>query len=340
MTARPAYLIEAPVDRAPSPDDPLRTAIKQLRIESAIFLRAEYREAWAYESLPGRDTAQFLAPGHDSLAFFHVVAVGRCWIEVGGQKHWAEAGDVVVLPYGDQHRMGGVDHAELVPVTTFIPPPPWPQMPVIRYGQEGARTDVICGYLLSDDSLFDPALRVFPPVFVVRPPPGPAADWVRANVDFAVQQTRMGGPAFGEVSSRLPEMLLIEVLRLHLSTAPASTQGLVAALRDPVLSKALALVHAEPGRKWSVIELAAGAAVSRSVLDDRFRSVLGTAPMRYVAQWRLHVARDLLRSTNLSVAAVARRVGYEAEEAFSRAFKREYDVSPALWRLRVRPKIR
>src|SRR5918912_2244081 len=146
MTGRPAYMIEAPVETATTYVDPLRAALERLTVESAIFLRAEYHEAWAYESLSGPDTAQFLAPGNDSLAFFHVIAEGRCWVEVDGQRHWAEAGDVVVLPYGDQHRMGGVEEAEVVPVTAFIPPPPWPQMPVLRHGQDGSRTDVVCGY--------------------------------------------------------------------------------------------------------------------------------------------------------------------------------------------------
>ena len=333
MIGQPAYLIEAPVTTV----DPLRRALDRVRIEGAVFVRAEYHEAWAYESLSGPDTADFIAPGNDRLAFFHVVALGRCWVEVEGERHWADAGDVVVvLPYGHQHRMGGREPAEVVPVSTFVPPPPWTAMPVLRHGQDGSQTDVVCGYLLSDDPLFDPALQVFPPVFVVRPPPGPAADWVRANIDFAVEQTRIGAPAFGGTSSRLPELLLVEVLQLHLDTAPASTHGLVAALRDPVLSKALSLVHGAPERKWSVQGVAAAASVSRSLLDDRFRTVLGTSPMRYVAQWRMHVAQDLLASSDLSVTQVSRRVGYDAEEAFSRAFKREYGTSPGVWRLRAR----
>jgi transcriptional regulator GlxA family with amidase domain len=111
---------------------------------------------------------------------------------------------------------------------------------------------------------------------------------------------------------------------------------LVAALRDPLLRLALARVHAEPAHKWTVESLAARASVSRSVLDGRFRSVLGLSPMRYVAQWRMHAAHDLLLSSDLTVSQVARRVGYDAEAAFSRAYKREYGMSPALWRLRNR----
>ncbi|GAB3263319.1 AraC family transcriptional regulator [Nocardioides dilutus] len=320
----------------PATTHALRSALEQVRLEGAIFLRAEYQEPWAYESLTGPATAGFLAPGNDRIAFFHLIAQGRCWVEVDQQRHWADAGDVVVLAYGHQHRMGGTQPAEVVSVSSFIPPPPWPQMPVIRYGADGARTDVVCGYLLSDDVLFDPALQVFPPVFVVRPPEGPVADWVRANIEYAARQTSIGAGAPDGVTTRLPEMLLIEVLKLHLATAPTSPSGLLAALRDPVLGRALALVHGAPGHKWTVVELASAVSVSRSLLDDRFRSVLGIAPMHYVTTWRMHRAKHLLQETTQSVAAIARQVGYDAEEAFSRAFKRECGTPPAVWRLHSR----
>jgi AraC-like DNA-binding protein len=116
-------------------------------------------------------------------------------------------------------------------------------------------------------------------------------------------------------------MLLIEVLRLHLATAPALDSGWVVAVHDPVLNPALAALHAAPAHKWTVAELARSAAVSRSQLDDRFRQVLGRSPIRCLSEWRLHLARELLASTDLGVGVIARRIGYDAEEAFSRAFK-------------------
>jgi AraC-like DNA-binding protein len=69
------------------------------------------------------------------------------------------------------------------------------------------------------------------------------------------------------------------------------------------------------------------------VLDERFRSVLGLAPIRYLTDWRMHIAEDLLRTTTLPIAAIAPRVGYESEEAFSRAFKRHHGTAPSSWRL-------
>jgi AraC-like DNA-binding protein len=314
--------------------DALRGALEQLRLEGAVFLRAEYRESWAYESLPGAATAALLRPGTDRVILFHVVASGTCWIAVdGGPKFWADQGDVIVLPYGDQHSMGGVGLAESVSIASILQSPPWPQMPVIRHGQEGSQTDIVCGYLHSQDPLFDPALRVFPPVFVVRPPSGPAADWVRANIAYALEQTAVSPDGRAVLPTRLPELLLVEVLRLHLATAPAVERGWLAALRDPVLSSALALLHQSPERKWTVVELAKASAVSRSLLDERFRLVIGRSPIRYLTDWRMHLARELLVNSDVAVGGVARRVGYDAEEAFSRAFKRAYGSSPSMWRV-------
>lgn len=91
-------------------------------------------------------------------------------------------------------------------------------------------------------------------------------------------------------------------------------------------------IHGQPGRRWTVEELARETAVSRSSLDARFRQVLGLSPIRYANEWRMRVAQDLLATTELTVAAVARRIDYESEEAFSRAFKQAHGQSPSVWR--------
>jgi AraC-like DNA-binding protein len=191
---------------------------------------------------------------------------------------------------------------------------------------------VVCGYLNCDHPLFDPRLRALPPVFVVRPPEGPARDWVRASISYAVQQTALVANDRFEAPTKIPELLLAEVLKLHLASTPAEQTGWLRALRDPVLAPALAAIHASPERKWNLLSLAKQASVSVSLLDERFREVLGLAPIRYLTGWRMHVAKDLLRSSDLGVVAVAHRVGYDSEEAFSRAFKRETGLAPSSWR--------
>ena len=313
-----------------SPPVPLATALEQLRLDGAIFFRAEFTEQWSFAS-PLREITRVLHPGASSMILFHVVAAGRCWVSLeGGDRHWASKGDVIVLPYGDDYLMGGTEDAETVPILSLLERPPWASMPVVAHGAGGGRTDLVCGHLHSDDALFDPALAALPPVFVVRLADSPAAQWVEASIEYALATT--GHAVAKPVSTRLPELLLIEVLRSHLASAPAAEHGWIAALRDPVLAPAMAEMHASPNRKWTVSELAATAAVSRSVLDERFRRVLGRSPIRYLTEWRMHVAEDLFATTDLSVSAIGRRVGYDSEEAFSRAFKRGHGSPPGAWR--------
>jgi AraC-like DNA-binding protein len=325
-------IIDAQAPDGGSPPLLLRTALEQLHLEGAIFFRSELTEAFAFDSTPAA-LADVLHPGAQRVILFHIVAVGSCWVATpGGDRHWAGQGDVIVLPYGDHHTIGGLAPAPSVPIVTLLDPPPWAYMPVVRHGGGGERCELVCGWLYSDDPLFDPALRALPPAFVVRPTPGPTAGWVQASINYSLEESAPSNLSPNTISTRLPELVLTEVLRLHLATAPASDEGWIAALRDPVLAPALSLLHSAPDHRWTVAELASGAAVSRSLLDDRFRRVLGRSPIRYLTEWRMHLAEELLATTDAGVGAVARRIGYDSEEAFSRAFKRAHGLSPSHWR--------
>jgi AraC-like DNA-binding protein len=330
-----ASMSEGGVRGSGGPESPpalLRSALEQLRLEGAIFFRSELTEGFAFESTP-LALADALHPGAQRLILFHIVARGSCWVSVAdGEPHRANQGDVIVLPYGDAHTITGESPAERVSILTLLDRPPWDVMPTIRHGGGGASTDLVCGYLFSEDPLFDPAMRALPPVFVVRLTGGAAAGWVQASIAYSLEEAAPSNASTSLVSTRLPELVLIEVLRVHLGTAPAADRGWMAALRDPVLAPALSLLHGSPARRWTVADLASGAAVSRSLLDERFRQVLGRSPIRYLTEWRMHLAEECLATTDIGVASVARRVGYDSEEAFSRAFKRTHGLSPSHWR--------
>jgi AraC-like DNA-binding protein len=325
-------------DRAPAevdqdPTQALGQAVERLRIGGALFLRARYTEGWASRTVPMKDLGRFLAPGAERVLAFHVVVSGRCWFDVGNGRRWAEAGDVALFPYGQPHTMGGVEDAEVVDAGRLVAAPPWDQMPYIEHGEGGPETQVVCGYLTSDEPLFDPDLRALPPIIVVRPT-GAAADWVRISFEYALQQTQLHDGARASTPPGLVRQLLVEVLKLHLASAPATETGFIKALHDPVLAPALAQIHADPGTKWTVSTLAEAANVSPSLLDERFRTVLAMPPIRYLTTWRMHVAQDMLSSSDLGVGAIAHQVGYESEEAFSRAFKRKHGLPPGAWRSR------
>lgn len=346
MTEEPEHLIATPgaEERAVSlvgGSTVLREALERLRLTGAIFFHSVFRAPYAIDATPNQ-VAALLHPGAERLVLFHIVADGHVWItDARGDRHYAASGDVVVFPYGDDHRFSSDDPTEPVLMLSLFDPPPWDRMPFLQYGDTGEATRIVCGYLVSDDPLFDPRLGAFPSAFVVRPADDALAQWVRASVDYAMQETGRATDGASDVptviATRLPELVVIEVLKDYLSTLPAMREGWLAALRDPVLAPALAVLHESPGRRWTVADIAAEVAVSRSVLDERFREVLGRSPIRYLAEWRMHLAEELLASTDTTIFAIARRVGYDSEEAFSRAFKRGRGSAPSQWRARRRP---
>lgn len=215
------------------------------------------------------------------MILFHIVAAGECWVAVDdGIRHWASQGDVIVMPYGGRYVLGGSTPLDVTTLLDLPHPPPRDDIPVVRQGGGGERTDVVCGYLHSDHPLFDPSMKALPDVFVVRLPEGPASSWVHASVAYALEATAPSNRSPNVFATRLPELVLMEVLRVHLSAEPASARGWLAALGDPVLAPALSLIHRNPEHPWSVAELARRTSVSRSVLDDRFRRVLRQSPIR------------------------------------------------------------
>lgn len=319
----------------PNPTEPealLDDVLARIRLTGAIFLRAEYREPWAYVSPAADEMVEALHPGASRLILFHIISAGRCRVEVeGGPRVELSAGDVVVLPYGHQHRMSCPGGAPVVHLGTLLPPTPWESLPVIRHGGEGTLTQVVCGYLHTDDPLFHPFLRALPEAFRVRPPEGPAADWVRASIRYALDASSQRQAA--ATGARLSELLFVEILRQYARQSDQAER--LAALRDEVVGRALRLIHADPAHGWTLAELARRSGASRSTLGERFSALLGRSPMRYLAQWRLELAADLLRTTDTPIAGIAQAVGYASEASFNRAFKRHHGAPPARWRDRT-----
>jgi AraC-like DNA-binding protein len=138
------------------------------------------------------------------------------------------------------------------------------------------------------------------------------------------------GSAF--VVERLLEVLCAELVRSHVESAPTAVPGWIRALKDPVVGRAIARLHRDPGRRWSVELLAREAAISPSRLAARFAGSLGMSPMAYLGRWRMDVACRMLSSTDRGVEEVGRSLGYESAAAFSRAFRKTVGAAPAVWR--------
>jgi AraC-like DNA-binding protein len=121
-------------------------------------------------------------------------------------------------------------------------------------------------------------------------------------------------------------------VRAYLATLPQQQGGWLAGLRDPFVGRALALIHQDPTRAWTLDTLSRGAGLSRSALAQRFNACTGVPPMRYLASCRLQRAAQQLRESAVPVGRVAFDIGYASEAAFTRAFKREFGIAPAMFR--------
>jgi AraC-like DNA-binding protein len=122
------------------------------------------------------------------------------------------------------------------------------------------------------------------------------------------------------------------VIRRYLETLPADRTNWLAGLRDQYVGRALMALHENPARDWTLEALAQEAALSRSAFAERFTEFVGHPPMQYLTNWRMQLATNYLRNGTESVAAIANRVGYESEAAFSRAFKKVVGLPPSEWR--------
>jgi AraC-like DNA-binding protein len=191
----------------------------------------------------------------------------------------------------------------------------------------GAATAVLCGFLGCDRRAFEPLFNSLPPMFKA------ALGTQHQNlVQFALAETLDDRPGAACLRVRLAELLFMGALRAYMQTLPADATGWLAGLRDPLVGRALRVLHAQPCRRWTVDELAAAIASSRSVLAERFRNIIGEPPMHYLTRLRMQLAARRLGDSRQSIACVADEVGYDSSAAFQRAFKRCFGVPPAAWR--------
>jgi AraC-like DNA-binding protein len=94
-------------------------------------------------------------------------------------------------------------------------------------------------------------------------------------------------------------------------------------------------MHQHPGKPWTLESLATDLGMSRSAFAARFSALVRQTPMQYLTACRIEQARQMLRETRLSIAAIAEKVGYGSEAAFGKAFKRRVGVGPGIYRRRA-----
>lgn len=315
--------------------DVLSEVLKVVRLEGALFFNAEFSAPWCLRSPAGPAIAPYLSPAAGHSITYHFLTEGRAFVRLGdGQREDLTAGDIVVFPHGDANFLGNG----------------WPEKPVdslktfaknlteglklVRFGGGGELTRFVCGFLTCDPRFSEVFLAGLPPILKVHVDDKPSGQWLAHSLRFSVSEGSESYAGNGLVRAKLSELLFVETLRRYITELPPDQTGWLAGARDPVVGKALGLLHREPAREWTIADLAKHVGMSRTRLSERFRHFIGESPIAYLTRWRLKLGAEILQSSNDSVAEVAAAVGYGSEAAFNRAFKREFAYPPAQFRRR------
>ena len=307
--------------------DPLSDVLRVVRLDAAYFYAVDASEPWSVEAPPARRISPKLLPAVEHLIPYHVLLAGRCFGGLAGEEQVEMApGDVIVFPHGDGHVMSSARGMRTDP-NDYGAPDRYPSAIVLGAGPPTA--SFVCGFLGCDLRPFNPLLASLPRRMHMR---GMSTAGFGGFTRQVTEESRLGRAGAETVLTRLAELMFIEVLRRYLDELAPGQVGWLAGLRDETVGPALALLHARPGHDWTLAELAAGVASSRSKLAERFTLLVGQPPMQYLAQWRMQVAANRLIESSAKVAAVGSEVGYDSEAAFSRAFKKATGLAPGAWR--------
>ena len=315
--------------------DALSDVLTTLRLEGALYINAEFTAPWCVQAKFGLGSVRARLAGAEDVLFFHFLLEGRCKVRLADSTESLDvgAGDLVLFLNEDKHLMGSDLQLAPVEAASLIgPDAAGADLIQMRHGGGGAATRFVCGYLACSRSVCRLLLETLPRVLCIPIGEGPASTLLRELLRVGVLESSMSRPGARSMLAKVSELMFVDALRRYVESMPPDVKGWLAGMRDPHVGRALALLHATPERPWTVDELAREVALSRSALAERFAATVAESPIQHLMRWRLALAAQKLRSGREPIARVAERSGYESESAFSRAFKREFGISPAAWR--------
>lgn len=297
--------------------DALGDALHMLHLTGALYCRADAGDPWGVE-LPA-------LPGYLTLP---VVLSGSCVLEVDGTEYPLAAGSAALLTRGHVHRMTSTSGGVATPLFDIPADQVSDRYERMSFGGDGQRTRIAYAALSTDDVLTRRLVAELPDVIVVDGWDEDDASAFASVLRLLAREATSNRPGGETMMTRLADVLVVQVIRWWLAHGEVPEGGWLAALGDRHIGRALATMHSDASRPWTIAELAGGANLSRSAFAERFTALVGAPPMTYLAAWRLDQARAELARTDQPIASVSARVGYSSEAAFSRAFKRHHGLTP------------
>jgi AraC-like DNA-binding protein len=329
MTGTPDSFADKP-DLSASPDL-LSEMLSVVRLTGSVFLTARLTAPFGvidphlYEERTPMGRLRH-------VSILHLVVAGGCNFETAGEKRRVGAGEILFLPFPNAYSFWQGEPARIAPADEIVRQGPIEGCWTVDYGGGGDEVRMVCGFLESSEFLFVPLFRTLPSLIVEQTTDDKVGGLIASTVGEIVALVDAATPGTQALLGRLMELVFVDLLRRHVARLPAGSKGWFAALNDPVVGRTLRLLHADPARRWTVDAIAGEVGSSRTVIAERFKTLLGRPPIDYLTAWRIQLAADRLRLGHESLAGIAEGIGYESEAAFIRAFKRVTGTTPGAWR--------
>jgi AraC-like DNA-binding protein len=271
-------------------------------------------------------------PAPDKIKFFAVVK-GSCWVRIEGESEPGEVGpgDVGLLTAKRSFVLSSDPNLE-----------PIDAMEVFRGSKsnnaclgDGEDFSYLGGHVLLDPTSRELLADALPPWIHVQAasPQATAFQWL---LEQLVRERSSNLPGASLASDQLAQLLFIQILRAHVAASNELPVGWLRALADARIAPALRSMHSKPGHAWGLEELAKETAMSRTTFAVHFKEAAGVSPLNYLTTWRMRLAERALRDDDVTIAELARSLGYTSESAFSNAFKRTTGSAPNRYRVAIR----
>jgi AraC-like DNA-binding protein len=312
--------------QVPTAMEPLGEALHSLRMSGVFYCASEFTEPFA-----------LALPTMPQCLMFHFVTSGRCRLEARGSPALElRPGDLALVPHGEGHKLASARGVPAARLFDLYREPVSERYEILRLGGGGAATSVICGAVRFDHPTAAHLVSLLPRIVSVPAGDSPQTEWIHGTIRLMAGEASAMAPGGETIITRLADILVIQAIRAWITRDPTARQGWLGALQDRHVGRAIALIHREPARDWTLASLAAEAAMSRSALAARFSEKVGEPVMQYLTRWRMHLAVSRLRETDVGIGELAADLGYGSEAAFSRAFKRTLGMPPGAVRRSVR----
>jgi len=279
--------------------DALSSLLSRLELQAEIYVNGDFCGAWAMDTSGSRRIP------------FHLIGKGKAWLHVNGKEEQIlSQGDLVIFPHDKQHILSNSNSK-----------PPLELINAEAFGGDGPITQMICGFFDFQHKSALPLLDSLPDVIILGLAEQSANPMIRTLIELIVAELGKSEPGQYAVINQLAYLLFIQVIRQQISAGDLKT-GLLTALFDFKISRALAAIHNKPSENWTLESLASEAAMGRSSFSQRFNELVGTPAMQYLTAWRMQEAKNLLLSTDKPIVEIAEYCGYESEAAFRKAYKK------------------